>query len=56
MQNVIFHLRMFIKRKALVLLILEINKLSLGEHLACQKFDVVLSLLFHHITLTELLI
>ena len=38
--------RMFIKRNALVLL--EINKLSLGQHLFCQKFDVMLSVLFHH--------
>ena len=45
---------MFIKLNALVLL--EINKLSLSQHLSCQKFDVMLSLLFHHTMLTELLI
>ena len=37
---------MFIKHNALVHL--EINKLSLGQHLSCQKFDVMLSVLFHH--------
>ena len=41
------------KRNALVLL--EINKLSLGQHLSCEKFGVMLSLLFHHTTLNELL-
>ena len=41
----------------------EINKLSLGQHLSCQKFDVMLSLMFHiqynahwaaHLTITSL--
>ena len=35
-----------IKRNALVFL--EINKSSLGQHLSCEKLDVMLSVLFHH--------
>ena len=40
----------------IALVLLEINKLPLGQHLPRQKFDAMLSLLFHHTTLIELLI